>query len=114
MSKLLDGIDIHDAYYEGLDILSLELSGEVRDKKLNELNKIIKWFNVALDDKYTYGLFEELDGCEFLELWEFAVDDLECDCKTLNGTRNIIAYILTVIGMAYDDVYKKIEKYYFW
>lgn len=113
MGKLLNGLDIHDAYYKGLDILSLELEGEIRDKTLNELNKIIKWFNVALDNQHTYGLFEELDGCEFLELWEFAVDDLECDCKTLQGTRNIIAYILAVIGIAYDDVYKRIEKYYF-
>ena len=113
MGKLLNSIDIRDAYYKGLDTLSLELSDETKDRSLNELNKIIKWFNVALDNQHTYGLFEELDGCEFLELWEFAVEDLEFGCKTLQDTRNNIAYILAVIGMAYDDVYKRIEKHYF-
>ena len=112
MSNLLYGLDIDKAVNKGLDILDAYC---IEDD--NEPNRLLEYLYYNKKG-YPVGYWDELldediNNTEFLEIWEYAKDTFDYGQDTDKfEMRDVVAYILALIGLTNDRIAKRIEEHY--
>ena len=102
MSNLLYGLDIDKAVNKGLDILDAYC---IEDD--DEPNRLLEYLYYNKKG-YPVGYWDEL-----LEIWEYAKDTFNYGQATDKfEMRDVVAYILALIGLTNDRIAKSIEEHY--
>ena len=112
MKKLLYGLDIDKAVNKGLDILDAYCIED--DDEPNRLIEYLYYNNKGYPVGYWDELIDdEITTTEFLMIWEYAKDNFNYGQDTdMSEMRDVVAYILALIGLADDRIAKRIEEHY--
>lgn len=112
MSSLLCGLDIDKAFNKGLGILDAYCIED--DDDPNRLLEYLYYNNKGYPVGYWDELIDdEITTTEFLKIWEYAKDTFEYGQGTdMSEIRDVVAYILAVIGLADDRIAERIEEHY--